>query len=113
MSCLEELFLLLIATFEKLATLKEAIATRTQSLLWSEACQQAGATGLVGTRLVERLLREGATVRVLTRNVGRARQKCPGAQDVFGPEGWPQAVLGADAVINLAGVSDLSELQHT
>ncbi|KAK9795931.1 hypothetical protein WJX73_006995 [Symbiochloris irregularis] len=63
-----------------------------------------GATGLVGTRLVQRLAREGHNVRVLTRDVGNAKDKLRSRNTQFyGPRSWSEAVSGASGVINLAG----------
>ena len=63
-----------------------------------------GATGLIGTRLVEVLSSQGYAVRVLTRNPSSARSKLrvPGLE-FFGPAQWAAAVKGTVAVINLAG----------
>ncbi|MFN6571482.1 TIGR01777 family oxidoreductase [Dendronalium sp. ChiSLP03b] len=71
-----------------------------------------GATGFVGSRLVERLHKEGNRVLVLTRNTNFA-------QKVFPPEAfphveivaytpnvsgsWQDAIAGCDGVVNLAG----------
>lgn len=63
-----------------------------------------GATGLIGTRLVEVLASQGYAVRVLTRNPAAARTKLrtPGAE-FFAPSQWAAAVRGTAAVVNLAG----------
>lgn len=72
----------------------------------------AGATGFVGTRLVERLQAEGHTVLVLARNESRATSLFPPSafprveivayQPITsGP--WQQAISGCEAVVNLAG----------
>jgi len=73
----------------------------------------AGATGFVGTRLVERLQAQGmGSLRVLTRNPERARvifpaQHYPQLETVaYTPQrsgAWQQALDGCDAAINLAG----------
>lgn len=64
----------------------------------------AGATGLVGTRLVSKLTSQGHSVRVLTRNPNAAAGKLPYPRvEVFGPSRWDEAVTGSTAVINLAG----------
>lgn len=71
-----------------------------------------GATGFVGSRLVERLQAEGHEVLVLARNVVKAAQMFPASQypqvkcvaytpKVSGP--WQQHISGCDAVVNLAG----------
>ena len=58
----------------------------------------------MGTRLVSRLTSQGHTVRVLTRNVGKARSKLPYTRvEFFEPGQWSKAVCGTDGVINLAG----------
>ena len=67
-----------------------------------------GATGLVGSRLVASLTSSGHTVRVLSRNINSAKRKLPyGKTEFFGPQQWPDAVRGADAVVNLAGSETL------
>lgn len=68
----------------------------------------SGGTGFVGRRLCAALVHGGHDVRVTTRNVDAAREKLPPPVDLVhpsGPEGWVDAVRGADAVINLAGES--------
>jgi uncharacterized protein len=64
----------------------------------------AGATGLVGSRLVTKLTSQGNVVKVLTRDVGRARGKLPSSNvELVGPNDWEAALAGCDGVINLAG----------
>ena len=64
-----------------------------------------GATGLVGSRLAAKLASQGHGVRVLTRDVGRARSKLPyGRLEFFGPSDWQRGLSGATGVVNLAGV---------
>lgn len=64
----------------------------------------AGATGLIGSRLAARLSSQGHTVRVLTRNVNKARNKLQYARlQFYNTQQLQEAVRGADAVINLAG----------
>ncbi len=64
----------------------------------------AGATGLVGSRLVAKLAAQGHTARVLTRNVAAARAKLPFPRtEFFAPSQWGSAVCGASGVVNLAG----------
>ena len=71
-----------------------------------------GATGFVGSRLVERLQAEGHQVLVLTRNPERAAQIFPTATFpavevmAYTPlqsGEWQQRVSGCDGVVNLAG----------
>ncbi|AFY50341.1 TIGR01777 family protein [Nostoc sp. PCC 7524] len=71
-----------------------------------------GATGFVGSRLVERLHKEGNQIVVLTRNTASARKMFP--VEAFGnveivaytpttSGAWQDAVGGCDGVVNLAG----------
>jgi uncharacterized protein len=66
-----------------------------------------GATGLVGSRLVEKLLAQGDEVLVLTRNANAAQAKFPTAQVVqYRPlenGDWQKSIEGCQAVVNLAG----------
>ncbi len=71
-----------------------------------------GATGFVGSRLVERLREQGHQIVILTRNPERARRVFPaeafGNLEVvaFTPAesgSWQQSVAGCDGVVNLAG----------
>ena len=70
-----------------------------------------GATGFVGSALVRRLVASGSVVRVLTRDVQKARRKLPpwelsaaGAPLQFYTEAqWSAGIRGASAVVNLAG----------
>lgn len=67
-----------------------------------------GATGFVGTRLVERLQAEGHSAVVLTRNPSNAVQVFPNAIEVvaYNPMesgAWQETIVGCDAVVNLAG----------
>jgi uncharacterized protein len=67
----------------------------------------AGATGFVGSRLVEQLLAQGHEVVIFTRSPQQARNRFAKAQ-VFGYEPlksgeWQTAISGCDAVVNLAG----------
>lgn len=73
-----------------------------------------GATGFVGSRLVERLQTEGHQVLVLTRNPAKARKVFPisafSQVEVveYNPTTageWQQAIAGCDGVVNLAGES--------
>lgn len=70
----------------------------------------AGATGLIGTRLVEMLIQQGYKVNVLTRNPASAKAKLetvPGANArtlaIAGPTQWKSAMRGCRAVVNMAG----------
>lgn len=71
-----------------------------------------GATGFVGSRLVERLISQGHQLIVLSRSVGRAQKVFPGTAfknleivaytpTVSGD--WQNVISGCDAVVNLAG----------
>ncbi|MEL6816059.1 MAG: TIGR01777 family oxidoreductase [Cyanobacteria bacterium J06598_3] len=71
-----------------------------------------GATGFVGSRLVERLVAEGHDVKVLTRSVEKARKVFAAAQykqlefAAYTPTDsgdWQSEISGCDGVINLAG----------
>ncbi len=67
-----------------------------------------GGTGLIGRRLTETLLADGADVVVLTRSVARVRElfggrASAGLWDGRTERDWGQLVDGADAVVNLAG----------
>ncbi len=68
-----------------------------------------GATGFVGSRLVERLLAEGHQVVVLTRDVDQAKLKFSSADVTivgytpFTSGAWQAAIAGCDGVVNLAG----------
>lgn len=65
----------------------------------------AGATGLIGTRLVEMLVANGYTVRVLTRNPAAAKSKLSKVDGLqfAAPTQWKAAIRGTKAAINLAG----------
>ncbi|BAY96854.1 hypothetical protein NIES37_07910 [Tolypothrix tenuis PCC 7101] len=72
----------------------------------------AGASGFIGSRLVERLHQEGNRVLVLTRNTTFARkvfpsQAFPNVEIIaYTPTvsgSWQDAIAGCDAVVNLAG----------
>ncbi|BAY44057.1 hypothetical protein SAMD00079811_16510 [Scytonema sp. HK-05] len=74
----------------------------------------AGATGFVGSRLVERLQVEGIKVLVLTRNTTYAQKVFPPtafpdveivAYTPTASGGWQSAISGCDGVVNLAGES--------
>ena len=63
-----------------------------------------GATGLVGSKLVSKLSSLGHSIRVLTRDGKRAKNKLSfGRVTTFEPAQWADALSGADGVVNLAG----------
>ena len=67
-----------------------------------------GATGLIGPRLVKRLLQRGDEVTVLSRDAERARAALPGVEAVAWPDpsaaaAPAEALSGRDAVVHLAG----------
>lgn len=73
----------------------------------------AGATGFVGSRLVERLHSEGHSVLVLARDSERARRVFPASAypnlEIVGytpaeSGDWLHSIAGCDGVVNLAGV---------
>jgi uncharacterized protein len=66
-----------------------------------------GASGFVGSRLVEKLKAEGHQILVFTRNLERARRVLSDVEFVvYKPiesGDWQQKIAGCDAVVNLAG----------
>lgn len=71
-----------------------------------------GATGLVGSRLVEKLKAENHQILVLTRNPDKAKKIFPNSAFpqveiiLYNPQAsgeWQKVISGCDAVINLAG----------
>ena len=71
-----------------------------------------GATGFVGTRLVERLVAEGHDMKVFTRNVEKAKRVFAAAKFksveyvAYTPMqsgDWQAAISGCEGVVNLAG----------
>ncbi|MBI4173719.1 MAG: NAD-dependent epimerase/dehydratase family protein [Candidatus Aenigmarchaeota archaeon] len=72
-----------------------------------------GATGFIGSHLVKRLLAEKKPVRVLARDVGKARELFKGALvaegDVLDVNSMAAAAKGIDTVIHLAGLVSYSE----
>ena len=82
-----------------------------------------GATGLVGSRLVEKLNAEGHQILVLTRSLDKAKTVFPNSAFPhveavqYNPQqsgDWQAAISGCDAVINLAGepISERWTPQH-
>jgi dihydroflavonol-4-reductase len=68
-----------------------------------------GATGFIGTTLIERLLARGDEVRALVRDIGRATElRAMGADlvrgDVARPDSFAEAVPDVDVVVHLAGL---------
>lgn len=77
-----------------------------------------GATGFVGSRLVERLHTQGHQVLALVRNTSKLQRVFPSAQfpNVTGvtytPKesgSWQEAIAGCDGVVNLAGEALIGE----
>src|SRR5262245_53910619 len=66
-----------------------------------------GGTGLICTRLTQRLQERGNEVVVLTRRPGVARERLSSCTVIEGnptqPDGWARAVDACDGAINLAG----------
>lgn len=66
-----------------------------------------GATGFVGSRLIEQLLSQGHQPLILTRNPSKAVSTFPNVEIVaYTPTksgDWQNAIAGCDAVVNLAG----------
>jgi uncharacterized protein (TIGR01777 family) len=76
-----------------------------------------GATGFIGSALVQALLQRGDEVTALATNGERARRQFGSAVEVreWHPPAmdrdWPGAIIGADAVVNLAGTPVIKPLQ--
>lgn len=77
-----------------------------------------GATGFVGSRLVERLRTEGHQIVVLTRSPEHAKRVFPSSSypqlEIVGYNpiqsgAWQQAISGCDGVVNLAGAGIADE----
>lgn len=78
----------------------------------------AGATGFVGTRLVERLHAQGHDLVILTRNVAKAQRVFPSVAFpklnfvAYTPTlsgNWQNSLQGCEGVVNLAGASIADE----
>src|SRR5512143_609477 len=70
----------------------------------------AGGSGLLGRRIILRLLSAGHTVDLLTRRPDEVRRTFPGAVRVTAWDGtaagqWTSAVGAADRIVNLSGAS--------
>jgi hypothetical protein len=67
----------------------------------------SGATGLVGKKITQQLIRRGDDVTVLTRSIKNAKELLPGAHSYIewnsSNSDWQFCLEGKDAVINLAG----------
>src|SRR3954468_13019164 len=79
-----------------------------------------GATGLIGSAVVARLLDAGVEVRALARRTERARRSQPDADWVSldiaratRPEDWRSCLAGIDAVVNCAGILQDSSSDST
>ncbi|GAX78715.1 hypothetical protein CEUSTIGMA_g6153.t1 [Chlamydomonas eustigma] len=85
------------------------MATRAPSTVCQASSEKmsvaiTGATGFVGSRLTAKLASQGHKVKVLTRDVSKAKSKLPyPGVEVFGPADWSKAIAGATGVVNLAG----------
>lgn len=93
------------ATCRPLFGIKEVSFQFIQEIEAGRLAGWTGATGLVGSRLVSRLIDDGHKVRVMSRNPNSAQRHLSG-QGIrfFGPQEWSDAVRGSDAVVNLAGM---------
>lgn len=91
------------ATFVR-AEAGKALSVLASSSVGGKTVAVTGATGLIGSRLVEILVQQGYSVRVLTRNPAAAKSKLniEGLQ-YASPTQWKAAIAGSTAVINLAG----------
>ena len=66
----------------------------------------AGATGYIGTQLVNALLREGYQTTCLSRHIKKNRLQCTRflKGDITNPEVWVNELKGHDAIVNLVGI---------
>ena len=69
-----------------------------------------GATGLIGKKLAEVLIRRGDNVIIFSRNIDKAKLVFPKAKDFVQwdynkPELWQSEIDGSDTVIHLAGIN--------
>lgn len=66
-----------------------------------------GATGFIGSRLVDRLVTDGHEVRILARSESKAHEKFPERKypdlKVGGESEWAELIKGSTGVVNLAG----------
>jgi uncharacterized protein YbjT (DUF2867 family) len=67
-----------------------------------------GATGFIGSRLVQKLLADRHQVRILTRSISKARSVFPEHRypnlEVAEEANWVELIHGATGVVNLAGL---------
>ncbi|MFZ2324361.1 MAG: TIGR01777 family oxidoreductase [Ignavibacteriaceae bacterium] len=69
-----------------------------------------GATGLIGRKLAEVLIRRGDNVNIFSRNIDKAKLLFPKIKSIVEwnynkPELWQPSIDGSDAVIHLAGIN--------
>ncbi len=69
-----------------------------------------GATGLIGTKLCNALIKRGDEITIFTRNILKGKRELPEAKkfvewDYRKPEQWKSELNGKDAVIHLAGAN--------
>jgi NADH dehydrogenase len=67
-----------------------------------------GGTGFVGKSILDELIRNGHTVRLLVRDPARFKPRVPGVEPVRGnilaPEGLTESAQGTEAIIHLVGI---------
>jgi predicted dehydrogenase/nucleoside-diphosphate-sugar epimerase len=85
---------------------READACRDRALRWKEPLEPreiliTGAAGLLGRALLDRLRRDGESVRVMVRRQSPALERLPGVQVVYGDLGDPRAVDRAVAGVRI------------